>query len=293
MRKLSSVLLILLMVLTLTACGDNTATKASEQSKLSMANNDFAAAVNYLKLAQTEGSNAPEVKELLPILETYLSAKEKFDQNNIDAALGELKKIPDNYKSYAAAAAIDKLKDNIEEKRSSQINELKAALDSAQTKIKEAESKEPEVVYIQDSSSNNVIDTYYVVNCNEWITLRSAPSTSASSLAHIPLGQAVGFIENAGNGFYKINYDGLVGYGLATYLSPNRQEGATSVRRAQIVNCNEWITLRSAPSTSASALDHIPLGAYVTYIGPSSNGFYCIEYRGVRGYGLQAYIELR
>lgn len=140
--------------------------------------------------------------------------------------------------------------------------------------------------------NTEVIATYYVVNCNEWITLRSEPSTSAASLAHIPLGQAVGYIEEAGNGFYKINYDGLVGYSLAAYLSstkPNR----TTYRKAQVVNCNEWITLRSHPSTSAASLARIPLGAYVNYISNSTDGFYYIEYNGMRGYSLQAYLELR
>lgn len=109
-------------------------------------------------------------------------------------------------------------------------------------------------------------------------------------MTQIPLGQAVGYIENVGNGFYKINYDGLVGYGFAAYLSENKPSKSSS-RYVQVVNCKEWITLRSAPLTSAGSLAHIPLGTYVKYIGPAENGFYCIEYRGMRGYGLQAYLE--
>ena len=183
---------------------------------------------------------------------------------------------------------------NITNYQRKQIDELKATLDSAQSKIKEAENKKPDVVYVPaQSTNNNVVATYYVVNCKQSITLRTAPSTSASEIVQIPLGQAVGYIENAGNGFYKINYDGRVGYSLASYLSSTKPNTSSSSRTAQVVNCNEWITLRSTPSTSAASLAQIPLGAYVTFISTAENGFYCIEYNGQRGYALQSYLALR
>ena len=100
-------------------------------------------------------------------------------------------------------------------------------------------------------ASNNIIATYFVVNCRESITLREAPSVYARELAQIPLGQAVGFIETAPNGFCKVNYDGLIGYALSEYLSPNRQNYN---RGATVVNCRQSITLRENPSTSAYEL---------------------------------------
>ncbi|MBR1397754.1 MAG: SH3 domain-containing protein [Selenomonadaceae bacterium] len=139
---------------------------------------------------------------------------------------------------------------------------------------------------------NDVVDTYFVVNCRKSITLRSEPSVYAPEITQIPLGQAVGFIGNAGNGFYKINYDGLVGYALAQYLSPNRGE-RYSARMARVVNCDNWISLREYPDTYSVALARIPRGAYVTYLGKAGNGFYHIEYRGISGYALQVYLELQ
>ena len=52
-------------------------------------------------------------------------------------------------------------------------------------------------------AENNVVATYIVVNCRESITLRATPSVYADELAQIPLGQAVGFIEDIGNGFLQ------------------------------------------------------------------------------------------
>lgn len=182
-----------------------------------------------------------------------------------------------------------------------QVDELNSTIQSAQSKIDDASAKKPEVVYVPQtppkSSNNNVAATYYVVNCKQSITLRTEPSTSASEITQIPLGQAVGYIENAGNGFYKINYDGAIGYSLASYLSAskpnNTASSGTSYTYAKVVNAEEFITLRSSPSTTASEITKIPAGAYVTYLGTAANGFYNIEYNGMSGYGLQSYLEIQ
>ena len=59
-----------------------------------------------------------------------------------------------------------------------------------------------------------------------------------------------------------------------------------------VVNCNEWITLRSYPSTEAASLDRIPLGEWVWINrGYYRNGFYSAEYNGQHGYVLAHYIN--
>ena len=138
-------------------------------------------------------------------------------------------------------------------------------------------------------ANNNIVATYFVVNCRQSITLREYPSVYANEIAQIPLGQAVGFIEKASNGFYKIDYDGLVGYALAEYLAPKNR---AAQRGATVVNCKISITLREEPTTYAYELAQIPLGARVKYLGVESNEFYRVEYRGMVGYVLKTYIEL-
>ena len=59
-----------------------------------------------------------------------------------------------------------------------------------------------------------------------------------------------------------------------------------------VVNCREWITLRSYPSTSAESLAQIPLGEWVWIDrGYNRNGFLSAEYAGMHGYVLAAYIK--
>ncbi|MCD8181232.1 MAG: zinc-ribbon domain-containing protein [Firmicutes bacterium] len=67
-------------------------------------------------------------------------------------------------------------------------------------------------------------ETYYVVNCNESISLRESPSTSASVLREIPLGSPVSYVEPAQNGFAKVIYNGVTGYALQAYLSDDSDD---------------------------------------------------------------------
>lgn len=58
-----------------------------------------------------------------------------------------------------------------------------------------------------------------VVNCRESITLRTEPSTSASEICQIPIAAFVTYLGAAENGFYQVEFNGNVGYALASYLS--------------------------------------------------------------------------
>lgn len=131
----------------------------------------------------------------------------------------------------------------------------------------------------------------YVVNCNESITLRSQPSTSASEICQIPLYGAVTYHGMAENGFYEVSYLDNRGYALSQYLDmhqPQIYTGATCT----VVNCNESITLRTSPSTKAHEIMQIPLGASVDYIESAANGFYHVSYRGYNGYALASYLQM-
>lgn len=148
----------------------------------------------------------------------------------------------------------------------------------------------PQAPPSKEQENTQVVATYFVVNCKKSITLRTAPSTSAPEIAQIPLGMPVGYIENASNGFSKINYDGRTGYALSAYLSQNRPAQTITETNARVVNCDSWVTLRRTPSTSAAELDRIPLGDEVFCYGDAGNGFYTIAYKGRIGYVLKNYI---
>jgi len=132
----------------------------------------------------------------------------------------------------------------------------------------------------------------YVVDCQQSITLREEPSTSAKEIVQIPLYSAVTYLEMAPNGFYYVSYNGLTGYALASYLDTYEPQIATGII-CKVVNCNEYITLRTSPSTNADAILTIPLGATVDYIEAAVNDFYMISYNGQNGYALARYLEFQ
>jgi len=64
--------------------------------------------------------------------------------------------------------------------------------------------------------------------------------------------------------------------------------------KAVVANCDEWISLRYAPSSDSERLAEIPLGTIVVvYDGPvwGIDGFYPVEYAGMKGYCLKDYLE--
>lgn len=141
--------------------------------------------------------------------------------------------------------------------------------------------------------------TYFVVNCEEWISLRSQPSTSAAALDQIPYGAPVSYIGTAENGFYQVIYNGKTGYALASYLSTEKPEprsynSQTVFPTACVVNCEEWISLRVSPNTKADRITTIPLGSYVTVLSTGeANGFWKISYNGYEGYALGQYLSIQ
>ena len=149
-------------------------------------------------------------------------------------------------------------------------------------------------IYENNTSIDNSIKyDLYVVNCNQSISLRSEPSTSASEIMQIALGVKVGYIDSAENGFYKVSVNGIVGYALASYLSGSPQTVSENVQYYMyVVNCNESITLSSAASTSSASMGQIPYGAAVGIISDAQNGFYKVKYNGLIGYASASYLAL-
>ena len=94
------------------------------------------------------------------------------------------------------------------------------------------------VILVAPAAQAHTGEEYWarVVNCNEWISLREYPSTSAPRLAKIPLGATVRIskypaMDNADpspcNGFYRTHYNGMHGWCLIEYLRITGYAGAS------------------------------------------------------------------
>ena len=132
--------------------------------------------------------------------------------------------------------------------------------------------------------------TLYVVNCKEWISLRTKPSTSSDAILQIPLFAGVTYLADADNGFLYVNYHGKSGYALAKYLDEFEPQIAIG-EYMEVYKCKQSITLRKEPSTKAKEICQIPLGAIVYAVKEATNGFYMVVYNGLEGYALSSYLR--
>ena len=80
-------------------------------------------------------------------------------------------------------------------------------------------------------------DVYYgnmeVINCNEWVSLRENPSTSAKRLVKVPLGAVVTDCQQYGENWIYAVYEDDQGYIQAKYL---RQCEGLSVYSAMLIS---------------------------------------------------------
>ena len=78
---------------------------------------------------------------------------------------------------------------------------------------------------------------------------------------------------------------------VAALLIVGGQVNRAEAYWAVVVDCREWISLRSYPSTEAPRITTIPLGDWVWISGSAGGGFLRAEYEGMQGYVLAAYTK--
>ena len=153
----------------------------------------------------------------------------------------------------------------------------------------------PTVQHATGSSDVSVKSTMYIVNVNDSVYLRKYAEENTDHFCTIPLGSAVGYIEDVGNGFYKVKYEGTIGYVKSQYLSyysPHyRSSGSTSSSVMYVSGVKNSIYLRKTPTDPAEYICEIPVGAAVNYLSDAGNGYYKISYNGYVGYATAQYLR--
>lgn len=81
------------------------------------------------------------------------------------------------------------------------------------------------------SWQRNYIGECYVVNCDEWVSLREHADSSSPRLAKVPLGAKVTDCYDTSFNFYLCEYRGQMGFIQKQYLSVNRQKPAPPTKK--------------------------------------------------------------
>lgn len=91
--------------------------------------------------------------------------------------------------------------------------------------------------YPDERSSNwqrNYIGDCYVVNCNEWVSLREHADTSSRRLMKVPLGAKVTDCYDTSFDFYLCEYRGQMGFIQKRYLSAKRPKPTQKPKPKQV-----------------------------------------------------------
>lgn len=128
------------------------------------------------------------------------------------------------------------------------------------------------------------------------LNLRAGPSTSNYIKLTMPAGAYVDLLSNLGrSGFYKVNYNGELGYAYGDYLSVGGNGGNDDSVDAGWGNAGSAYTtsalnLRAGPSTNHDIVLVMPEGVSVQLTGSVNSGFSGVVYSGNNGWASNDYL---
>lgn len=122
------------------------------------------------------------------------------------------------------------------------------------------------------------------------LRLRESAGTDAAVLDTAGNGDEVVVLEDQNDGWYKVDWNGTVGYMSADYLSVAVQAEA-DLGTATLNTDGASLNLRSGPGTDYSSLISIPGSATLNITG-IDNGWYKTSYNDFEGYVSSDYVTL-
>ena len=115
------------------------------------------------------------------------------------------------------------------------------------------------------------------------LRLRESAGTDATILATAAKGDTVVVLEDAGSGWYKVDYNSVEGYMSGEYLTISTKADVT-IGYGLVDTDGATLNVRSTPSTSGAKVASLNSGAVVNIVG-IDNGWYKITTSGgVTGY---------
>lgn len=130
------------------------------------------------------------------------------------------------------------------------------------------------------------------------LNLRSAPSSDASTLGLVYGGSKVDVLDDLGDGWLKVSYEGKTGYmsaeyvtvGIGTEVLASGMLPTSDLGNGKVVLESGMLNIRDAASPTASQVGAIPNGAVVA-LENYEDGWFQVSYGSVSGYVNGDYIE--
>lgn len=112
------------------------------------------------------------------------------------------------------------------------------------------------------------------------LNMRAKASTSSQVVASAPKGEKVVVIEKTSTLWYKVEYEGTIGYMYAEYLD---FDTVKNVELGNAVAKDSAVNMRAQPTVSSQIVGSLAKGKSAYIIG-FNNGWYKVKYNGVTGY---------
>lgn len=140
------------------------------------------------------------------------------------------------------------------------------------------------MIYIGTSAYADEVKTGEVTG--SVVNLREAPTTEAQVLTSVAQGGTVAVLGEEDSGWYKISYDGDVGYMSADYVEVKQEAEPVSGYVT-----GSYVNVRKAADSSAAVLGGLYKGAAVEING-LENGWYKISNGSLEGYMSADYVAV-
>ena len=165
-------------------------------------------------------------------------------------------------------------------------------------------SKYIKLIQTTESGTNTNITKGKVNNITSNLRVRQAPSTSALTIGYLLSGQEVEITGESGD-WYKINFNGKVGYSHKDYItkisngsgsqnnnSSSNNSGSTVTEKDGTVNATDGLRVREGAGTNTKILGVLNHGSAVKIVD-TNGSWYKIKYGSGYGYVHKDYVTIK
>lgn len=162
----------------------------------------------------------------------------------------------------------------------------------------EEETEEP------GSTDDNIVTTVTMVKATDVVNIRTSDSETADKIDKAQIGQEFKLLEQRGNGWSKVEYNGKDAYIKSEYLETVSEETVVDTGSAEAestdadsgtvsgtVTVKENVKVRTSASTTADSLGTAYVGEKLDLIMKQADGWTKVKYKGQTAFVKSDYVE--
>ena len=174
------------------------------------------------------------------------------------------------------------------------------APDAAEEAVEEAEGEATE----EAGSTDNISTTVTMVKATDVVNIRTSDSETADKIDKAQIGQEFQLLEQRGNGWSKVEYNGEDAYIKTEYLETVSEETVADTGSAETestdsdsgtvsgtVTVKENVKVRASASTTADSLGTVYVGEKLDLIMKQADGWTKVKYKGQTAFVKSDYVE--